>query len=169
MTNNSLMFYENFAKKIEEISQEIDSYLAAREIEKKELIDVICKNDRMKIAQNSIKDEKGNVNIKQEQFYNPNVMISNNNNNNNFQNQNQLMNQNPIQNYNNLPNQNMYNQPYNMNQNNIQFNQNYPQNQPNQNFQYSYQYNIQNQNNNQNNNQNYNQNQQLRYSEIFKK
>ena len=168
-TNNSLMFYENFAKKIEEISQEIDSYLAAREIEKKELIDVICKNDRMKIAQNSIKDEKGNVNIKQEQFYNPNVMISNNNNNNNFQNQNQLMNQNPIQNYNNLPNQNMYNQPYNMNQNNIQFNQNYPQNQPNQNFQYSYQYNIQNQNNNQNNNQNYNQNQQLRYSEIFKK
>ena len=168
-TNNSLMFYENFAKKIEEISQEIDSYLAAREIEKKELIDVICKNDRMKIAQNSIKDEKGNVNIKQEQFYNPNVMISNNNNNNNFQNQNQLMNQNPIQNYNNLPNQNIYNQPYNMNQNNIQFNQNYPQNQPNQNFQYSYQYNIQNQNNNQNNNQNYNQNQQLRYSEIFKK
>ena len=168
-TNNSLMFYENFAKKIEEISQEIDSYLAAREIEKKELIDVICKNDRMKIAQNSIKDEKGNVNIKQEQFYNPNVMISNNNNNNNFQNQNQLMNQNPIQNYNNLPNQNMYNQPYNMNQNNIQLNQNYPQNQPNQNFQYSYQYNIQNQNNNQNNNQNYNQNQQLRYSEIFKK
>ena len=167
-TNNSLMFYENFAKKIEEISQEIDSYLAAREIEKKELIDVICKNDRMKIAQNSIKDEKGNVNIKQEQFYNPNSNNSNNNNNN-FQNQNQLMNQNPIQNYNNLPNQNMYNQPYNMNQNNIQFNQNYPQNQPNQNFQYSYQYNIQNQNNNQNNNQNYNQNQQLRYSEIFKK
>ena len=177
-TNNSLIFYENFAKKIEEINQEVDSYLAAREIEKKELIDIICKNERMKFSQNSIKDKEGNVNIKQEQFYNPNSNNSNNNNNN-FQNQydqsmypnqgNNIQFQNPNQNNNNQTNQNMYYQPYNINPNNMQPGQNYPQNQQNQNFQYSYQYNIQNQNNNQSNNQNYNQNQQLRYSEIFKK
>ncbi len=175
-TNNSLIFYENFAKKIEEINQEVDSYLAGREIEKKELIDIICQNDRLKFAQNSLKDEEGNVNLKQIDFINPNIMGSNNNNNSQNQNNqsmfpnqgNNFEYQNPNQNYTNQPYQNMYNQSYNMNQNNLQSNQNYPQNQQNQNFQYSYQYNMQNQNNNQSNNQNYN-NQQLRYSDIFKK
>ena len=160
--NNSLKFYESLGKKIQEITNDFDNYLISRDNEKKKLIELISKNERAKLSQNSLSKENGNI-IQQQTISNQGVQ-------NTYNPQNQYNEQRTYTNQGNTPNQNFNSQPFIINNKDIS-NNSFP-NQNNftgqgQDFQYNYQYNYQNDNNQ--NNLNNNQNKQLRYSDIFKK
>ena len=99
-TNNSINFYNQFLTRIQPFQENVDNYLADREIKKKELIEKLCKEERYKIAQNSLPNNNNN------NFNNNNNINFNNNNNfnNNFNNNNNNFNNNNFNNNNNINN-----------------------------------------------------------------
>ena len=87
-TNNSINFYNQFLARIQPLQENVDNYLFAREIQKKELIEKLCTKERFNIAQNSLPNNNNNNNIQSAPLPNQNYLNQNFNQNNqlNYQN-----------------------------------------------------------------------------------
>ena len=87
-TNNSINFYNQFLARIQPLQENVDNYLFAREIQKKELIEKLCTKERFNIAQNSLPNNNNNINIQSAPLPNQNYLNQNFNQNNqlNYQN-----------------------------------------------------------------------------------
>jgi hypothetical protein len=59
-TNNSINFYNQFLTRIQPLEENVQNYLVARDVEKKELIEKLCKEQRYKYAQNSLPENNNN-------------------------------------------------------------------------------------------------------------